>query len=236
MSAGSTWLIRSLAVITLIKNLGRDTYLARQLSVRKVVPTLTSRCVEIYLSMAGAKQLVTRYFYPGSGRGRTSSRGVLGALYCVALWCLQRGATSKAREEAGPPGPIGTDCGKCQYRGEGRKRASECSLSSPLQLGDCPSFYRPRKSQFTGVPHYSSYVWRYGVQCRGVDGRPNESHFLRDVMAPPLSVQERLRGWRHRGFLFGRRPYISSRVRLTGGCRAYSNWRGGILSLCTPTT
>jgi hypothetical protein len=25
--------------------------------------------------------------YPGSGRGRTSSSGVLGALYCVAPWC-----------------------------------------------------------------------------------------------------------------------------------------------------
>jgi hypothetical protein len=32
-------------------------YLARQLSVRKVVPTLTSKSAEIYLSMAGAKQL-----------------------------------------------------------------------------------------------------------------------------------------------------------------------------------
>jgi hypothetical protein len=26
---------------------------------------------------------------------------------------------------------------------------------SPLRLGDCPSFYRPRREQFTGVPHYS---------------------------------------------------------------------------------
>jgi hypothetical protein len=43
-------------------------YLARQLSVRKVVQTLTSKSVEIYLSMAGAKQLVTRglsWFRPG---------------------------------------------------------------------------------------------------------------------------------------------------------------------------
>jgi hypothetical protein len=32
-------------------------YLARQLSVRKVVPTLTSTSAEIFLSMAGAKQL-----------------------------------------------------------------------------------------------------------------------------------------------------------------------------------
>jgi hypothetical protein len=54
------------------------------MSVRKVVPTLTSRSAEIYLTMAGAKQLVTLSFYPGSGRGRTSNRGVLGALYYVA--------------------------------------------------------------------------------------------------------------------------------------------------------
>jgi hypothetical protein len=32
-------------------------YLARQLSMWKVVPTLTSKSAEIYLSMAGAKQL-----------------------------------------------------------------------------------------------------------------------------------------------------------------------------------
>jgi hypothetical protein len=32
-------------------------YLTRQLSVRKVVPTLTSTSTEIYLSMASAKQL-----------------------------------------------------------------------------------------------------------------------------------------------------------------------------------
>jgi hypothetical protein len=44
-------------------------YLARQLSVRKVVLTLTSTSAEIYLSMTGAKQLVTRglsWFRPGS--------------------------------------------------------------------------------------------------------------------------------------------------------------------------
>jgi hypothetical protein len=35
---------------------------ARQLSVRKVVPTLTSKSDEIYPSTAGAKQLVTLVF------------------------------------------------------------------------------------------------------------------------------------------------------------------------------
>jgi hypothetical protein len=77
-----------------------------QVSVRKVVPTLTSKSVEICLSMAGAKQLVT-LGYPGSGRGCTSSSGVLEALYCVAPWCLQREATSEVGEKAEPPGPIG---------------------------------------------------------------------------------------------------------------------------------
>jgi hypothetical protein len=82
-----------------------DPYLARQLSVRKVVPTLTSKSAEIYPSMVG----FDTGFYAGSGRGRTSSSGVLGELYCVAPWCLQRGATSEAVEEAGPPGPRGID-------------------------------------------------------------------------------------------------------------------------------
>jgi hypothetical protein len=53
--------------------------------------------------MAGAKQLVTLGFILVLAGGRTSSRGV--ALYCAAPWCLQRGATSEAGEEAGAPGP-----------------------------------------------------------------------------------------------------------------------------------
>jgi hypothetical protein len=62
-------------------------------------PALTSKSAEIYLSMVGAKQLVTQV-YPGSGRGRTPSSGVLEALYCVAPWCLQRGL--QARRERRP--------------------------------------------------------------------------------------------------------------------------------------
>jgi hypothetical protein len=42
----------------------RSLYLARQLSVRKVVPALTSASAEIYLSMAGAKQLGDTGFIP----------------------------------------------------------------------------------------------------------------------------------------------------------------------------
>jgi hypothetical protein len=66
-------------------------YLARQLSVRKVVLTLTSASDEIYLSMAGAKQHDDTGFILVPAVGRTSSRGTLKALYCVAPRCLQRG-------------------------------------------------------------------------------------------------------------------------------------------------
>jgi hypothetical protein len=59
--------------------------------------------------MAGAKQLVTLGSILVPAGGRTSSRGVLGALYCVALWCSYRGATGEVGEEVGPPGPRGTD-------------------------------------------------------------------------------------------------------------------------------
>jgi hypothetical protein len=85
------------------------------------------------------------------------------------------------------------------------------------------------------VPHYFIYMWRHGVQCHGVDGRPGESCIWRGVMAYPVSVQERLRGWRCRGRLFGRRPYIGSRVRLTGGHEAHNSQRGGVLSPRPPT-
>jgi hypothetical protein len=32
---------------------------------------------------------------------------------------------------------------------------------APLRPGDCPSFYRPRRRQFTSVPHRFIYVWRH---------------------------------------------------------------------------
>jgi hypothetical protein len=62
-------------------------YVARQLSVWKVVRTLTSRCAEIGLSMAGAKQQQDTRFILVSAMGHTSSRGALVAMYCKAPWC-----------------------------------------------------------------------------------------------------------------------------------------------------
>jgi hypothetical protein len=61
-------------------------YLARQLSVQKVVPTLTSKRTEIYLSMVGAKQLVTRglsWFRPGPYVQQVCARGTV--LRCTVV-------------------------------------------------------------------------------------------------------------------------------------------------------
>jgi hypothetical protein len=60
-------------------------------------------------------------------------------------------------EEAWPPSPRSIDLGECQYRGESGKHVCDrCPSSRPLRLGDCLSFYRPRREQFTCVPPYSS--------------------------------------------------------------------------------
>jgi hypothetical protein len=62
-----------------------------------------------------------------------------------------------------------------------------------------------------------SYVRRRGEQCHGADGRPGESCSSRGVVARPVLVQERLRGWRRSGWSSGRRPWADSRVPSTGG-------------------
>jgi hypothetical protein len=69
-----------------------------------------------------------------------------------------------------------------------------------------------------------SYVRRRGEQCHGADGRPGESCSSRGVMARPVLVQERLRGWRRSGWSSGRRPWADSRVPSTGGPYA-PQWR-----------
>jgi hypothetical protein len=89
----------------------------------------------------------------------------------------------------------------------------------PPVAGDCPSFYRPRRKQFTSVPHCSNYVWRHGVQCHGVDGRPGESCFWQGVTVRPVRAHEQLRGWRRRGCPFEGRPREDSRVPLTWAVR-----------------
>jgi hypothetical protein len=160
---------------------------------------------------------------------------VLGALYCVASWCLQRGL--QARRVRRPVlqvlEALIEASANIVVKAES-VQVSAVGLSFFLRLGDYPSFYRPRRRQFTSMPHCFVYVKRHGVQRCGVDGRPGESCIWRGVMACPVSVQERLKGWWCRDFSFSRRPYIGFRVRLTGGRREHSNRRGGVLSPCPP--
>jgi hypothetical protein len=57
-----------------------------------------------------------------------------------------------------------------------------------------------------------NYVWRYGVQCRGIDGRPGESHFRRAswcALFPPRSGFE----GGHVGI-----PHLVAARALTRGC------------------
>jgi hypothetical protein len=95
-----------------------------------------------------------------------------------------------------------------------------CAIRRPLRLGDCPSFYRPRRRQFTSCRTASSRCG--GVACSAC--------FCWDVMASHVLVQERLRGWRYRGRLFGSCPRGDSRVPLTGGRTGHSSGRGDVLS------
>jgi hypothetical protein len=63
-----------------------------------------------------------------------------------------------------------------------RRRAWGWSLSvvlCPLRLGDCPSFYRPRREQFTCVPHY--FPTRGGVASSATE--------LTVVLANPAPVE-----------------------------------------------
>jgi hypothetical protein len=118
----------------------RFPYLARQLLVWKVVPTLTSKSAEIYLSMAGAKQLVTRglsWFQPGPYDQQWCARGTI--LRCTVV--LTEGGYKRGRRRGrASRSQRFFDGGKCQYRGDGRKRVGEYYLSSPRGQGTAPPF------------------------------------------------------------------------------------------------
>jgi hypothetical protein len=113
----------------------------------------------------------------------------------------------------------------------------KCALSAiPCGRGLPPtSIGQGGGGEFTIAPHSFSYVWRYGVQCRGVDGRPGESCFWQSVMVCHVSVQEQLRGWRRGSLSSGRRACVSSRVGLMESRRSHSGGHGDVLSSWTPT-
>jgi hypothetical protein len=76
--------------------------------VRKVDPTLNSKSAEIYLSMAGAKQLDDTdlsWFRPRPYVQQWCARGTV--LRRTVVLEEGGGATSETGEEAGPPGPRG---------------------------------------------------------------------------------------------------------------------------------
>jgi hypothetical protein len=80
------------------------------------------------------------------------------------------------------------------------------------------------------------YVWRHGEQCHGVDSRPSESRSCWGVMARPVLVQERFRGWRRSGWSFGRRRGPIRGCRRRGARTRHSGNHGDVLSPRTPTT
>jgi hypothetical protein len=90
--------------------------------------------------------------------GGTSSRSVLGALYCVAPWCLQRGLQAKRERRSSLQvlEVLIEASANIVVKAESvQVIAARCP---PLRLGVCPSFYRQRRQQFTSAPHYFVYV------------------------------------------------------------------------------
>jgi hypothetical protein len=107
--------------------------------------------------------------------------------------------------------------------------------SSPCGQGTDSSYYRPREGGLQSCCTVLSYVWWYGVQCRGVVDRPGESRSQQVSWRPPVLPQKRLRGW-----LRGRLPLESPSVRrlegvADGRLEAYSGGDGDVLLSRAPT-
>jgi hypothetical protein len=105
-----------------------------------------------------------------------------------------------------------------------------CRPVSP-RLGDCLSFYRPRREQFTCVPHYFP-------TCGGMVSSATEltgESCSCGVAARTILVPERFRGWRRSGWSSGRRRGPIRGCRRRGARTRHSGSRGDVLSPCTPT-
>jgi hypothetical protein len=108
----------------------------------------------VYPSMVDAKQQVTQSFYPGSGRGgRTSSSGVLEALYYLAPGVV---GLLQARRERKPgfqvPGVVAED-----VVGElGNKCVAQLVVLCrvPRGRGGSSPFYRSRGERITCMSRY----------------------------------------------------------------------------------
>jgi hypothetical protein len=121
-----------------------------RLSVRKVVPTLTSKSAEIYPSTAGAKQLGdTRFILVPSEAVRPTV--VCSGHYIALHHGACRGMLQVRRERR-----LVLQVPEVLIEASANivvKAGGVCVIAiHPPRLGDCPSFHRPRRGQFTGVP------------------------------------------------------------------------------------
>jgi hypothetical protein len=129
-----------------------------------VVPTLTSNKRQ-GLSLNGRCQAIrnTRFILVPA-EGRTSSSGVLEALYCSAPGVPIVGLLQARRERKRGlqvPGEVAGDVGELESKCVERRVLLSlvvllCPLSCSLRRGSSPSFYRPRRERITCMPHYST--------------------------------------------------------------------------------
>jgi hypothetical protein len=97
----------------------------------------------------------------------------------------------------------------------------------PLRLGGCPSFYRPRREQFTGVPHYSPMCG--GMACSATE--------LTTILAnlAPVGASWRVlcsytSGFEGGGVVVGCPAAARGPVR---GCRQQGSIRGTVAGMAT---
>jgi hypothetical protein len=116
---------------------------AMYLSVRNVVPTLTSKSAEIHLSMAGAKQLVTRglsWFWPGLYVQQWCARGIV--LRCTVL--LAEGSYKRGGRGGRASRSLSCDWGRVPISWWRQWACKRARRRRPRGKGTTSSFYRPR--------------------------------------------------------------------------------------------
>jgi hypothetical protein len=149
---------------------------------------------EICLSMVGAKQLRTlglSWFRPGPYIQQGCARGtvLLRTGVLVEGWLQAR--RERRRGLQVPRDVIEASANIVGRTESVRLTAVRCSM--PLRRGGSPPFYRPRRAIYRHAALFCYVLW-YGVQCRGVDGRPGESCSSHGVVACPVLEQGQLRG------------------------------------------
>jgi hypothetical protein len=125
---------------------------------------------KVYPSMVDAKQSDTQSLSWFRPRGRTSSSGVLEALYCSAPRVPVVGLLQAMRERKRGSQVPGEDIAE-DIVGELESEYGECRVLFfclvPLRRGSSSSFYRPRRERITCMPHYLA-TWG-SVVCYAVE-------------------------------------------------------------------